>query len=99
MLPLLPERWTVHRWTCWTSGGHYPTAHGSLLPLFRSGVPLHLAIHHIGQRFVDAVPGSGEYRCAVQGLRCAVPIHLQRAPKLRVVRARRYDGLRIDGMN
>jgi hypothetical protein len=89
----------VYRWTCWTFGGHHPTTHGPLLPLFRSGVPLHLAVHHIGQRIIDAIPGSGEYRSAVQGLRRAVPIYLQRTPKLRVVRARRDDGLRIDGMN
>jgi hypothetical protein len=73
----------VHRWTRWTSGGHHSATDGPLLPLLRCGIPLDLAVHHLGQCVVHAIQGSGEYRCAVQGLRCAVPIHIQRTQELK----------------
>lgn len=99
MFPLLPERRTVYRWTGRTFGGHYPTTNGSLLPLLRRCFPVDLAVHYDRQCSTHSFPGSGKYWGAVQGLRCAVPIHLQRAQELRKASGRGFDGLRIDGMN
>lgn len=82
MLPLLPKRRTVYRWTCWPTSWYHPATDGPLLPFLRGCLAFDLDLHHVWQRFTDAVPSSCECRSVVQGLRCALPIHLQRVEKL-----------------
>lgn len=82
LLPLLPARRTVYRWTCWTVGRHHPSAPGTLLPLLRGRVPVHLYLHYVWQRLANSFPGGCQYWRPVQGLRCVVPLHVQRAEEL-----------------
>lgn len=78
LLPLLPDGRPMHRWTCWSSRRHYPSAFCPFLSLLRCRLVRHLDPPVTSEPVLATLRIRQQLGCLLEGLCRHIPLHILR---------------------